>query len=185
MIAPNWAYYRAVEGTWSAPLELVITDWAAFRACPMSRLDRLSLLGLVWTTRLLGPFRFETSVDASRAAARQQVVHTTRVARWGMTLMRSVDTLTLDANGRDATMCVYMRVWPMPWRARRTPPTPAQIDAAGRAATYRFPWFGTEMRQHAALDGGVVTLTQQTAFSRGVQRLTRRPPRAGEPVPRA
>ena len=173
---PNRAYYRAVEGAWGSTLDLNITDWQAFRACPMALLDRLSLLGMVWMTRLFGPFRLETTVDASSAAARDEVIHTTRVVRWGMTLMRSTDTLRLDANGRDATMRIDMRVWPMLWRPRHTAPTPVQIDASGREASYRFPWFGADMRQHGArnADNSVVTLTQDTAFSHGVQVLRRR-----------
>jgi len=180
--SPSWSYYRAVEGVWECPLQLDITDWAAFRACPMSWLDRLSLVGLVWTTRLLGPFSFETSVDATSEAARGHVIHTTCVARWGFTVMRSVETLALAANGRDLTMRIEMRIWPRLRRARLTPASAARVDADGRAATYCFAWFGTEMRQHAVCnaDASLVTLTQETAFSRGVQRLTRRAPSAGE-----
>ena len=172
---PNRAYYRSVEGHWSGPLDLAITDWRAFRVCPMGLADRLRVLSMVLTARLLGPCRLNTSVDAS-GAARDEVVHTTRVSKWGVTLMRSVERIALAANGRDVTMQIEMRLAPTLWRARIEPGSPALVDASGRRASYRFTWFGTEMRQEAerSPDGGTVTLTQLTDFSRGVQVLRRR-----------
>jgi hypothetical protein len=176
--APNRIYYRAVEGSWRAPLDLVIADWRAFRTTPMGIADRLRLLALVATGRLLGSCRLDTRVDASQVATRGEVVHTTRVSKWGVTLMRSREQLTLDSNGRDLTMRIEMRLWPILWRVRVHPPAPASVDPTGRRATYRFAWLGTEMRQRGerSADGTTVTLTQETAFSRGVQVLRRRRP---------
>jgi len=173
---PNLAYYRAVEGAWAAPLEFVVTDWRAFWAGPMGLIDRLSLLAMLCTSRLFGAFLIETSVDATTATARDQVIHTTRVTKWGMTLLRSTETLSLSPNGRDLSMRIELRVWPTRWRVRAAPPAPATVDATAHHATYRFPWFGTEMRQRAerSADGSTVTLTQETDFLRGVQVLRRR-----------
>ena len=173
---PNRAYYRAVEGAWRGPLDLAITDWQAFRRTPMPAGDRLRLLALLATAQLFGVCRLDTSVDASG----EVVVHTTRVSKWGMTLMRSTEWLTLDANGRDLSMRIAMRYWPMPWRERISV-APATVDAAGRRADYRIPWFGTEMRQRGERDaaGTAVVLTQETVFSRGVQVLRRRAGVAG------
>lgn len=168
--APNRAYYRAVEGAWSAPLDLAITDWRAFRRTAMPLGDRLRVLAMVASARLFGAPRLDTTVDASGEA----VVHTTRVSKWGMTLMRSTEELTLDANGRDLSMRIAMRYWPTLWREQISL-APAVVDAAGREADYRIPWCGTEMRQRGQYDaaGPVVTLTQETAFLRGVQVLRR------------
>jgi hypothetical protein len=173
---PNRTYYRSVEGAWCGPLDLVITDWAAFRACPMSLLDRVRLLSMALSSRLVGPARLETTVDASGGAARDEVVHTTRVSKWGLTFMRTTEWLALAPNGRDLTMRIELRLAPTPWRVRVIPPSPARVDETASRASYRFPWFGTEMRQEAerSADGGTVTLTQETAFSRGVQVLRRR-----------
>ena len=173
---PNRAYYRAVEGAWSGPLDLAITDWRAFRRTAMPLGERLRLLAMLATTRLFGVCRLDTSVDA----AAEVVVHTTRVSKWGLTLMRSTEWLTLDANGRDLSMRIAMRYWPTLWRERITV-APATVDAAGRRADYRIPWFGTEMRQRGErdADGTGVVLTQETAFSRGVQVLRRRAAAAG------
>ncbi|MEO8605370.1 MAG: hypothetical protein ABI629_22565, partial [bacterium] len=173
--APNAAYYRAVDGAWCGRFEFIVTDWRAFGAAPLGILDRLRLLSMVYGERLFGALRIETTVSAS-GAADAVVVHTTRVSKWGMTLMRSVDTLVLARNGRDLTMRIAMRLAPTLWRARVSPPSPASVDADGRCASYRFPWLGTEMRQRGerSRDGSTVTLTQETAFSRGVQVLRRR-----------
>lgn len=168
---PNRAYYRSVEGRWRGTLDFAITDWAAFRGCPMSLADRLRMLSMALSARLVGPARLETSVDAGG----DEVVHTTRVSKWGLTFMRSTEWLALAANGRDLTMRIDLRLAPTPWRVRAIPPSPARVDEAARHASYRFPWFGAEMRQEAerSADGDTVTLTQETPYSRGVQVLRR------------
>src|SRR5436190_914527 len=109
---PNRAYYSSVAGEWSGTLDLTITDWAAFRASPMSAADRLRVVSMLLTARLLGPCRLETSVDAS-AADRDHIVHTTRVRKWGMTLLRSIERISLAADGRDASMRIEMQVAPL------------------------------------------------------------------------
>jgi len=174
--APNRAYYRACEGRWSAPLELTITDWRAFRTSGLGLADRWRILSMVMAAHVVGPCRLETSVDATTGAARQEVVHTTRIAKWGLTLMRSTEWLTLDPNGRDVAMRGELRLVPALWRTRPMPAVPARVDETASRASYRFAWLGTEMRQEAARspDGTTVTLTQLTPFSRGVQILRRR-----------
>lgn len=168
---PNRAYYRAVEGVWACRLDLSITDWRAFRAAPMGLAERLRMLAMLASMRLAGACRLDTSVDASR----NPVVHTTRVSKWGMTMMRSTEWLSLDANGRDGTMRIAMRYWPNLRREQITEAAPFTVDADGRRADYRIPWFGTEMRQRGECNaaGDTVTLVQETAFSRSVQVLRR------------
>ncbi len=171
---PNRAYYEACAGRWACDLDFAITDRAAFRAARMSLVDRLNLLSMTWAPRLLGPFRLETSVDAS-AAERGEVIHRTRVSKWGMTLMHSVEHLSLDPNGRDLTMRVEMHMAPLLWRAQHFPPGPASVDASGYQADYQIPSFGTQMHQRGerSADGTTVTLTQEMTFARGVQVLRR------------
>lgn len=169
---PHRAYYRAVEGRWQGTLDFAITDWAALRAAPIAAFDRLRLIGMALASRLVGPSRLDTSVDASG----EEVVHTTRVSKWGLTMMRSTERLVLDPNGRDLVMHVALGLAPTPGRTRSLPPAPARVDEAATRASYRIPWFGGEMRQEAerSADGTTVTLVQETAYSRGVQVLRRR-----------
>jgi hypothetical protein len=172
--APNRAYYEACAGRWACALDFAITDWGAWRGSRMALIGRLNLLALAAAVRLIGPLRLETSVDVSDAD-HGEVVHTTRVSKWGVTLMRSVDRLSLDANGRDAVMRVAMSFFPLLAHAQHFPPAPAHIDADAHRADYRIPWFGAEMHQSGELspDGTTVTLIQATDFSRGVQVLRR------------
>lgn len=168
---PNRSYYRAVAGRWRGDLALTITDWDAFSRSGMSLMDRLLVRSLVVAMRLFGPFRLETSVDASAPGV---VVHTTRVAKWGITMMRSLEHIALAADGRAARMRIEMRA-PIFSPARVEDDTPVVIDAAGLRASYRFSWFGAPMRQEAErnAEGTVVTLLQTTSFSRSEQRLQR------------
>ncbi|MFN8644524.1 MAG: hypothetical protein U0802_23750 [Candidatus Binatia bacterium] len=169
---PHRAYYRSVEGRWRGTLDFAITDWAALRAAPMARIDRLRLIGMALASRVVGPSRLDTSVDASG----DEVVHTTRVSKWGVTVMRSTERLALDPNGRDLTMRILLGLAPAPWRVRALPPAPARVDDTATRVSYRIPWFGGEMRQEAerGAEGNTVTLLQETAYSRGVQVLRRR-----------
>jgi hypothetical protein len=170
---PNRAYYEACAGRWACQMEFAITDWRAWRSSRMALAGRLNLAALAAAVRLMA-LRLDTSVDVS-GAARGEVVHTTRVSKWGLTLMRSVDRIALDANGRDATMRVAMSFFPLLGRVQNFPAAAATIDAEARRADYRIPWFGGEMHQTGALsaDGATVTLIQATDFSHGVQVLRR------------
>lgn len=174
-LPPNVSYYRAVHGRWSTDLELVLTNFDAFWATPMSFLDRARLLSMTILPRLFGPLRFETSVDSESRFAHREVLHTTRVSKLGITWASSVETLTLDEDGRKFQMRGEMRLFPNPWRTRDFGEASGEIDAQGTQASYRFAWFGTEMRQRGEIgaDGSTVTITQETPFSRGVQVLRR------------
>lgn len=174
-ISPNRSYYRAVHGRWSTNLEFVLTDLGAFWATRMSFLDRARLLSMTILPRLLGPLRLDTSVDCESRIAHREVLHTTRVSKLGMTLVSSVETFTLDEDGRRFQMRGEMRLFPNPWQTRGFGEAYGEIDASGTQASYRFAWFGTEMRQRGEIgaDGDTVTITQETPFSRGVQVLRR------------
>jgi hypothetical protein len=167
---PNHAYYRSCHGSFRCELDLAITDWAAFRACRMGSMDRLRMGALVLWPKLIGRFVFETTVDYTTNGARGEVVHTTRVSKWGITFLRGVEILSLDENGRDFRLRAEHRFWPAMWRVRKFDGH-GQVDETGTRATYSFPWFGTTMRQTTLAEEGGATITQETEWSRGVQRL--------------
>jgi hypothetical protein len=170
---PSYAYYRSRHGRWTGAFELTITDRAALAASALAFGDRLSLLLLPLLANVLGPFRLDTTVDAESRLDAGEVVHTTRLSKWGMTLFRSFEVITLHDNGREFSMHVSMGVWPRPSTLDRISESTGQVDAAATRASYDFPWLGTRMRQTGERDGEVTRLTQETPFSRGVQVLRR------------
>lgn len=173
--SPNRAYYRSRHGRWAGAFELRITDRAALSAEGLALSDRMNVWSLSLMQRVLGPCRIETSVDAASRISAGEVLHTTRLSKWGITLFRSTEIIALDDNGRDFTMRVAMGLWPRPSHVTRTDDSRGQVDATGTRASYDFPWLGTRMRQTGECEGESVTrLTQETPFSRGVVVLERR-----------
>lgn len=166
------AYFRAVEGRWRTHLELRLTDRT--RLGVLAPLGRASILSLAAFERLVGAPVLETSVEV-RA---HDVVHTTRVSKWGVTLFSSVEYLTPDGQLRGT-----QRTWPL-YRAR---PLGGKVVVTGDSAEYDLVWLGVPMAQHATFDRGsagggtrladrvadTVTLRQETAFSQGTQVLRR------------
>lgn len=173
--SPSHAYYRACEGRWQGPLDLVITDPAAFNACTMSWLDRMRVRSMLLGARWTGPFVFRTTVDYASRGERGEVLHTTQICKWGAVFFDSREILTLAENGRDFTLRGELRLSPTAWWRSRVVEGSGQVDETGTRATYDFPWFGTHIRQTTLRLGDLVEVTQETPWSRGVQRLRRQP----------
>jgi hypothetical protein len=169
---PNHAYFRANHGRWHSRFAFEIVDWHAFRRCPMSWLDRLRALSMVSIAKLLGALELETSVDYHGEGAHDVVIHATRVSKLGMTCFRSVERLTLHANGRDLTLAGEQYLWPTLWRARDFGGS-GQVDETGTCAGYDFAFLGTRMRQSTRIEADGLRLLQETPWSRGLQYLRR------------
>lgn len=168
--APNDVYYRACEGRWRCDFELVITDLAAYRACPIAWLDRRRIGSVIDWTRWTGPFQFITTVAFS---APHEVLHTTRLRKFGISFLHSVETITLDPNGRDFTLRGSQRYWPTgAWHARSFSGA-GQVDETATRATYDFAWCGTRMQQSTLRHEHGVDIVQRSPWSHGTQRLRR------------
>ena len=171
--AASHAYYRPLHGAWRCAYDFAITDHTALRSSAMGWLDRQRVLSMVWTPRLLGPLTLDTTVDYFTHGASGVVLHTTRASKWGIPLFSSAETITLHENGTDFTLQGGQRMFPSFWRVRDFGDGRGTVDASGTRASYTFAWLGTEMRQTTIASGDTVTITQETAWSRGVQVLKR------------
>lgn len=160
---PNLVYYRAVEGHWRCRFDFRITDHRALRRDVKRLRDRIQLRVLAALARF--GLWMETSVDCTRVNSHREVIHTTRLAKWGITLIRTLEVILLDANGRDFVMEVSMRLG--------GGKCSGTVNEAGTMASYEIPFFGAVMRQTGHREGDVTRIMQETAFSRGEQRLRR------------
>lgn len=170
---PNHAYYRPLHGRWRSPFQFEVTHWGAFWACPMGLMDRLRVLSMTAAPRLFGPLTIETEVDYATRGAQGEVIHKTRITKWGATFLRSDETFSLHKNGRDLAVRGEQRLWPTPWRVQEFVGGHASIDESGTRATYVLPLLGTQMRQTTQVEQDGVRITQETEWSRGVQMLRR------------
>jgi hypothetical protein len=156
---PSHRYYRSMHGSWRCTVDFALTDRPAFWASPMGWVDRLRVLSLVWVQRWIGPPVLETTVDYTGGT---EVIHTTRVSTWGMTGFRSVERMTLDPDGRRATM-----------RGDQLGEGTVEIDETATRAHYTFRWVGVRMDQHTEVVPEGLKLVQETPWSRSVQLLCR------------
>lgn len=170
---PNLAYYRANHGRWRSPFAFAITDWRAFRAAPMTRLERWKLRLIACVPKLVGPLEFDTTMDCETARERGQVLHTTRLSKWGISLYRAAEVFTLNPNGTDVLITREERSWPTFRRARESGQSRGAVDPTGAVATYVFPFFGTLMKQTVTIEANGVRVVQETDWSRGEQLLVR------------
>jgi len=168
----NVSYFTRCHGHWRSALDFRVTDWPAFFRADLLFVDRLRILSLVVLPRVLGRFWMETRVDASAAASRGEVVHETRVVKWGVTMMSSREIVHLDADGCLLVVVGEERLLPFPWLARPLHAA-ARVDGGARAAHYEIEWMGTTMHQTTVAAENTVTVEQRTAWSLGVQRLER------------
>ncbi|MCC6553426.1 MAG: hypothetical protein IT372_10465 [Polyangiaceae bacterium] len=172
--APSLRYFRANEGRWRAPFVFTITDRAAFAQSPLGWLDRLRVRLMVLAPRLLGPLVMDTRMDATSRIAAGEVVHTTRVSKWGLPLYEATEVFALDPNGRDIAISRRERMWPSPFFTREEGRSRGAVEPSGQRARYLFPFFGAEIRQTGSIEDGGVRIVQETDFSRVELLLVRR-----------
>jgi hypothetical protein len=140
----------------------------------MAFADRLRLATIGAQPRLAGPLRFATTVigtDLEHGA----VVRTTRLSKWGMTLLRSVEIIRLDHDGRSFVMRSEPRFWPTLSRARDLGAAHGEGNETASGATYRIPWFGGELIQRTRLGEDGLQVTQEMPWLRAAVPLRREP----------
>jgi len=167
------AYYAPLHGKWRCELELVITDELALRNAKVSAFDRLRIRSTVWMRKLLGPLTMSTTLDYETSGDAGVIFHTTRVSKWGITLLSSEESFTVEATGRDFAMRGSQCMIPTYWHAQSFGEGRGSVDESATRATYSFTWMGGPMLQETVATKDTVTMTQTTPFSRGVQRLRR------------
>jgi hypothetical protein len=170
---PNHAYFRANHGRWRSAFRFVVTDWRAFRGSPMGWLDRMRAVSMAFVPRVLGPLDLETSVDYGTRGEEGEVVHTTRLSKWGIALYDAVETFALDDNGKDVAISREQRFWPAASPIREVGASRGEVEASGTRATYVFPLFGSPMRQIGSIEAAGVRILQETAWSRAEVLLER------------
>jgi hypothetical protein len=173
MSDPSLAYFRANEGRWRCVFAFAETDWDALRRSPLGVLDRLRVRLMVLVPKLLGPLVLETRVDATSRAAAREVVHTTRISKWGLPLYQAVEVFALDPGGAHIAITRRERMWPSPFYRREVGRSRGEVEPGGRVARYEFPFLGTTMRQTGTIEDGGVRIVQETEFSLAEQVLVR------------
>ncbi len=170
---PNHRYYRACHGAWRCALDFNVHDGDAFRKSEATLVERLRVRSMVWSPKLLGAFTLDTTLDYLSHGEKGEAVHTTRVSKWGFTVMRSVDRITLDPDGRHFMMQTEQRA--APFFLREEFGGPGEVDESGTHASYTFRYLGADTLQTGHVEGDRVTLTQESSWLRAVQRLKRVP----------
>lgn len=158
----NLHYYRALVGRWSGTFELTVRDRAA--------LARTS-----WLTRLVG-LAATLSGRATMATTLHEVGagrfhHTTRVSSFGFPLLRSDETITLDADGTG----FVIEGWQQLLWAREDYRGVGSISADASSAHYPIHWLRAPLDQRTRIEAGGLRLTQRTSWSDGRVLLVRQP----------
>ena len=161
---PNLRYYRALVGRWSGRFELRVTDGNALAQQPLFT----RLVG--FTARFGGRAKIATTLDE---AGPDRFLHTTRVTRFGLTLLRSRETIALSSDGSTFIIQGWQRfLWRHdPYRGE------GQITADASGAHYPITWLGAPMTQTTRIEGPdnepSLRLVQQTVWSAGEVLLKR------------
>lgn len=166
--SPSVKYYRDHHGSWLGELLFRIVSWKAFWATSMGLGDRLALLG--WA--VLGTATIETTVDATQATAKQ-VLHSTRVSRFGITFYRSEERFVLHKNGMTMDLHRVQWRWPASRKALPDDGGSAVVHDDGLGVTYDWEWYGARMTQTTRMVEQGLHLEQETPWSHAETTLRR------------
>lgn len=170
---PHHRYFRTKEGRWTGSFVLKITDLPQLRA--MQWFERWSIRFMAFSARYLSAPTLSTSIDYSTRGAQNEVVHTTRMSNWGFTVFCSVETITLEADGRSFRMAGKQSCFPFLWKSSAWGARGSvAIDFDG--AAYQIPWFGLMIKQNTRMTKEGLEVIQKTPFSEAVVLLRRKGP---------
>jgi hypothetical protein len=170
---PFATYYAARVGRWRGTFFLEVTSWRAFLRTKMSFADRARIVLGLWMARVLGPPTMFTSVTYPWEGDASKILHTTRVAKWGMTAMTSREVFELRA-GDGAAFGVKGEIRFRPGiGVRDYGASSGEILPDASRAKYHFVWMGQPLEQRTADVGGKLAIVQDTAYSRGLVVLER------------
>jgi hypothetical protein len=161
--APSLCYYLSVEGRWLGSFQLSAADSGG------GLLTRL----LARAASLLSPLQLETSVDASGGLERGEVIHTTRVSKWGLPFYEATETFALDPNGLDVAVSRRERILPSTRYRHEQGLSHARVEPSARRAHYRFPLLGSVLEQTVSIEDAGVRIVQQAPGLRGEALLRR------------
>lgn len=142
---PSRTYYFEVgPGRWRGAFDFHVTDWSAFRAASLGVVNRLLVVAMVLTVRLLGTATITSSVEADpERGAAGVATNEIRITKFGVPLYTLTEEYRLDENCRDATVVSEERFGPIPGLLASHKEYPAEI-APGPRATYHMPLLGDE-----------------------------------------
>jgi hypothetical protein len=171
--APSLMYYRAVEGSWSGSITFSAARNSDIADARAPFMDRVRARVLALFARVGLKARLQTSVDATSRIARNEVVHTTRISKWGLALYESEEIFTLDPNGRDVLVARRERILPSRVFIEQDRHSRAEVADTSLSARYFLPFFGGVMRQTASVEFGCVRLVQEAEVMRATALLVR------------
>lgn len=162
---PHLRYFRAKEGHWRGKVRFEITDRRRLRAGPVRRADRWAMRSMALVSRYLSRPVLSTTVDATSRAHRNEVLHTTRMSNFGVTLFRSTETIHLGDDGLGFRMTGAQGFFPRlgaatAWAAH------GAVAPDHDGAVYHIPFFGAPMEQRTRMTADGLEIVQTTPFSR-------------------
>lgn len=170
----NFQYYQRKEGRWRGRFRFAITDVEALAASGLGRLDRWSLRMTDLLSRS-GKAVLATTLDAATGRDQNEVLHTTRLSIFGITLLRSDETMCLDTDGRNLVM--KGRQSAFPWLAKPVEwIAPGAVAEDHDGAVYHIPFYGTTIKQEMRMTPEGLEMTQTSPFSEAVVVLKRQRP---------
>lgn len=163
-------YYLSLLGAWRGSFTFELTSRAALRA---SKASKFAIEWMGTMSRLTGASVMSTTLTKANESGRS-FNHTTRVAKWGVTVFSSAEVIEVADDGRSLHMSGEQGYGPF----GNTPyACPGTIDEASTGAEYVIPWLGTTMVQRTRIldEGRTLELTQKTDFSFARVLLLRQP----------
>ena len=145
-LSDSQAYYFAIgRGRWRGRFAFRITDRSAFRQASLSLKNRLLLIGMSVTHRILRDSRIDSEIWAEPERGAAGVAgNTVRISHFGITLYLLRETYTLDPNGADVVVHAHERFGPIPFLLKNEKEHPAVIHAEGMSSTYYIPLLGAD-----------------------------------------
>lgn len=161
--SPTVNYYRHHHGQWQGVYRFQIKSWPIFWKAGLGLINRLVLLNLAMASRLGIRIWVHTTLDASEVES-GQVVHTTKIGKFGVAFYASREVFTLNAHGVTMELARVQRLWPLSFWPLPEDHGTGNVSEDG-CATYDWVWYDRRMMQTTQPEADGLRLTQVSDWS--------------------
>lgn len=168
---PSETYFFRSRGEWNWRVNFEVTSWFALWTSELSFMNKIRLTAFMLSQVVFGPFYMWTMTDFKEGS--NEVLHFTKIKKWGFTYMKSKKSFLLEPDGLSLRVEGVEGHWPITKRTSSFQPMLGSVDATATRATYQMPFMGISCACRTVLEPQIAEVYISTPWLQGQFSMTR------------
>lgn len=134
-------------------------------------MNKVRLTSFMLSQVIFGPFYMWTLTDYQEGS--NEVLHFTKIKKWGFTYMKSKKSFLLEPDGHSMRVEGVEGHWPITKKTISFQPMLGSVDATATRATYQMPFMGISCNCRTVLEPQIAEVYISTPWLQGQFSMTR------------